>query len=55
MSKNDPAERAVHGLGRHPHGLSERLQVVERGVGQAEGVHQHDRPQRPVPLCLIDG
>ena len=41
MSKNDPAERAVHGLGRHPHGLSERLQVVERGVGQAEGVHQH--------------
>ena len=41
MSKNDPAERAVHGLGRHPHGLSECLQVVERGVGQAEGVHQH--------------
>ena len=45
----------IHGLDQYPHGSSEYLEVAERGVGHAEGVHQHDCPRRPIPLSLVDG
>ena len=45
----------IHGRNGYPHGLGARLEVAERGVGRAEGVHQHDRPRGPVPLGFVDG
>ena len=44
----------IHRLERYSHQLGERLEVAKRGVGQAERVHEHERPFRSVSLRLID-